>query len=302
VHHLPVGPPLSARVAGALTRAALLTRRTFRRRVARLGLGVLVCAVITSIVLVVPVVSGASGSPSPFGLDASSSSAPREPGSPVVMGLDGGAVSSSTFAGASSSAPGRGTPSTTPETTTAAPVDVPPPAETATASPEAPVASASAEDAATPPPPVAAAAPRPAPAPAPVPAPAPAAATASGVEGEVLALVNTQRESAGCRPLVADGGLAAVARAHSADMRDRNFFDHVNPDGLDPFERARQAGQTNARAENIAYGQANPAAVVEAWMNSSGHRANILDCELRTLGVGVAEGSGGPWWTQLFGD
>jgi uncharacterized protein YkwD len=85
-------------------------------------------------------------------------------------------------------------------------------------------------------------------------------------------------------------------------MRDRNFFDHVNPDGLDPFERARQAGQTNARAENIAYGQANPAAVMEAWMNSSGHRANMLDCGLRTLGVGVAEGSGGPWWTQLFGD
>ena len=99
-----------------------------------------------------------------------------------------------------------------------------------------------------------------------------------------------------------DEGLAGVARAHSADMRDRDYFDHTNPDNLDPFDRAEAAGQTNARAENIAAGQDNPAAVMTAWMNSSGHRANILNCELRTLGVGIAEGAGGPWWTQLFGD
>jgi uncharacterized protein YkwD len=85
-------------------------------------------------------------------------------------------------------------------------------------------------------------------------------------------------------------------------MRDRGFFDHTNPDGRDPFDRAEAAGQTNARAENIAYGQPDPAAVMDAWMNSSGHRANILNCGLRTLGTGVAEGPGGPWWTQLFGD
>jgi uncharacterized protein YkwD len=84
-------------------------------------------------------------------------------------------------------------------------------------------------------------------------------------------------------------------------MRDRDFFDHTNPDGLDPFERAQKAGVSNARAENIAWGQSSPAAVMDAWMNSSGHRANILDCDLRTLGVGVVTGSGGPWWTQLFG-
>jgi uncharacterized protein YkwD len=85
-------------------------------------------------------------------------------------------------------------------------------------------------------------------------------------------------------------------------MRDRAFFDHVNPDGLDPFERAEAAAQTNARAENIAYGEPDPAAVMAAWMNSTGHRANILDCGLRALGVGVAEGPAGPWWTQLFGN
>jgi uncharacterized protein YkwD len=117
----------------------------------------------------------------------------------------------------------------------------------------------------------------------------------------VLALVNTARAAAGCDPLVADGGLAGVARAHSADMRDRDFFDHENPDGLDPFDRAEAAGRTNAQAENIAYGQPTPAAVMDAWMDSRRHRANILDCDLRTLGVGIAEGPGGHWWTQLFG-
>ena len=118
----------------------------------------------------------------------------------------------------------------------------------------------------------------------------------------MLALVNAERSAAGCAPVTADAGLAAVARAHSADMRDRAFFDHVNPDGLDPFERAEAAAQTNARAENIAYGEPDPAAVMTAWMDSSGHRANILDCGLRALGVGVAEGPAGPWWTQLFGN
>jgi uncharacterized protein YkwD len=84
-------------------------------------------------------------------------------------------------------------------------------------------------------------------------------------------------------------------------MRDRHFFDHTNPDGLDPFQRAARAGITTMRAENIAYGQATPAAVMTAWMNSPGHRANILDCTLTTLGVGVTNGTGGPWWTQDFG-
>jgi uncharacterized protein YkwD len=117
----------------------------------------------------------------------------------------------------------------------------------------------------------------------------------------VLALVNQERAGAGCAPVVADGGLAGVARAHSADMRDRDFFSHTNLEGLSPFDRAEKAGISHSRAENIAYGQRDAAAVMEAWMNSAGHRANILDCSLRTLGVGVAEGPGGPWWTQLFG-
>jgi uncharacterized protein YkwD len=118
--------------------------------------------------------------------------------------------------------------------------------------------------------------------------------------GEVVTLVNAQRAAAGCGPVAWDGALAAVAQAHSVDMRDRGYFDHTNLDGLDPFDRAARAG-LSARAENIAMGQDDAADVMSSWMNSSGHRANILDCGLTRLGVGVAEGAGGPWWTQLFG-
>lgn len=133
-------------------------------------------------------------------------------------------------------------------------------------------------------------------------APVAAAAPADpSVEGQVLALTNQERAKAGCGPLVADSRLATLARAFSADMRDRNFFSHTNPDGVDPFQRAQAAGITNMRAENIAMGQPDPASVMTAWMNSAGHRANILNCSLRTLGVGVATGAGGPWWTQDFG-
>jgi uncharacterized protein YkwD len=286
VRHRPVGPPPTARFSAATTRGLLLARRSLTGRFA---LGVLLCAVVTALVLAVPVVTGARTGTPAVEFDASSASASRESGSPVVMGLDGRAVSSSTFAGATTDEPQRTQPTTAPGTTGAAPAA---PAPVVPPAPPAPETTE--QETATPP--VAAAAPAPDPAPAPAPAADPTR------EGEVLALVNAARTSAGCAPLVADGGLAGVARAHSADMRDRDFFDHTNPDGLDPFDRADRAGQTNARAENIAYGQDSPAAVMDAWMNSSGHRANILNCELRTLGVGIADGPGGPWWTQLFGD
>jgi uncharacterized protein YkwD len=184
----------------------------------------------------------------------------------------------------------------------AAPVPTPEPAPEPEPAPveEAPVAEASRPAPAPAPAPAAAPAAPKAPAPAPA-APAPAAAPAgSDRAAQVLALVNQERAAAGCRPVSADGGLAGVAAAHSADMRDRGYFDHVNLAGLSPFDRADAAG-VSARAENIARGQADPAAVMTSWMNSPGHRANILDCSLTRLGVGIADGGGGPWWTQLFG-
>lgn len=84
-------------------------------------------------------------------------------------------------------------------------------------------------------------------------------------------------------------------------MAARGFFDHTDPDGATPWDRAAKAGIAGLGGENIARGQADAAAVMEAWMNSPGHRANILNCDFKTLGVGVHLGSGGPWWTQDFG-
>jgi uncharacterized protein YkwD len=251
-------------------------------------------------VLSVPVVSGAAKGTPFVALDsfAATSAAQTSHGhSPVVMGRDGLPVRSSTFAGVSTSsaAPTRSTTDAFAGSATPAPVPTAAPAAPAAAAPAAPApAPAPAPGAAPAPAPAAEA-----PAAAPAPAPAPAEPADPSAEGQVLALVNVQRAAAGCGALTADPALAALARAHSADMRDRHFFDHVNPDGLDPFQRAAKAGIV-AHAENIAYGQPDPAAVMDAWMNSPGHRANILNCDLTRLGVGVAEGTGGPWWTQDF--
>jgi uncharacterized protein YkwD len=144
-------------------------------------------------------------------------------------------------------------------------------------------------------------APEPPPAVAPAPAPPPAPPTADPAEAEVFAIVNQQRAANGCAPLAWDEGLAGVARSHSADMAARDYFSHVSPEGLDPFQRAAAAGQT-ARAENIAAGQPTAAGVMDSWMSSPGHRANILNCSLSRLGVGVGHGgSYGITWTQLFG-
>ncbi|MFD6151739.1 CAP domain-containing protein [Streptomyces sp. NPDC060243] len=137
------------------------------------------------------------------------------------------------------------------------------------------------------------------------PAQPPVAAAPSGDESAaaaaVLALVNQERAKAGCSAVRADGALASLATAFSDDMAARGFFDHTDPDGDTPWDRADQAGVGNLGGENIARGQADAAAVMESWMNSPGHRANILNCDYKTLGVGVHFGSGGPWWTQDFG-
>ncbi|MFD4574058.1 CAP domain-containing protein [Streptomyces sp. NPDC058417] len=118
---------------------------------------------------------------------------------------------------------------------------------------------------------------------------------------EVLKLVNEERAKVGCSALAANSSLTGLAQDFSADMAARGFFDHTDPDGASPWDRAAKAGITGLGGENIARGQADAAAVMEAWMNSAGHRANILNCDFKTLGVGVHLGSGGPWWTQDFG-
>ncbi|MEU0335314.1 CAP domain-containing protein [Streptomyces sp. NPDC006193] len=135
-------------------------------------------------------------------------------------------------------------------------------------------------------------------------APASAPVTVSeetAAEAEVLRLVNEERAKAGLRPLAANSSLTRLAEAFSDDMAARGFFDHTDPDGRTPWDRAAAAGVTDLGGENIARGQATAAAVVAAWMDSPGHRANILNPDFKTLGVGVHFGPGGPWWTQDFG-
>lgn len=117
----------------------------------------------------------------------------------------------------------------------------------------------------------------------------------------VLSLVNEERAKAGCQPLEHDTQLAQLARDFSRDMAERGFFSHTDPDGNGPWDRADAAGIGNLGGENIARGQPDAISVMESWMNSDGHRANILNCDFTTLGVGVHEAAGGPWWTQAFG-
>ncbi|MGW9386121.1 CAP domain-containing protein [Streptomyces globisporus] len=137
-----------------------------------------------------------------------------------------------------------------------------------------------------------------APPPSKKPSPSPTDASA---RSEVLALVNRERAKVGCSPLSTSAPLTSLAQNFSEDMADRGFFDHTDPDGDTPWDRAAEAGVQGLAAENIARGQADAQAVMEGWMNSEGHRANILNCDYKTIGIGVHEGSGGPWWVQNFG-
>lgn len=118
-------------------------------------------------------------------------------------------------------------------------------------------------------------------------------------EKEVIRLVNIERSKQNISPLSYDWELARVARYKSQDMHDRHYFSHQSPTYGSPFEMIRTFGLTYRSAgENIAKGQSTPAEVVNAWMNSSGHRANILNAGFTRIGVGfVAEGN---YWTQMF--
>ena len=123
----------------------------------------------------------------------------------------------------------------------------------------------------------------------------------AAAEAAVLKLVNEQRAIVGCSPVAANSALTTLAENFSTQMADQDFFDHTDPSGATPWDRAEKLGITNLGGENIARGQADAAAVMDAWMNSPGHKANILNCDFKTLGVGVHLGTGGPWWTQDFG-
>lgn len=119
---------------------------------------------------------------------------------------------------------------------------------------------------------------------------------------ELLDLINAERATAGSVPLQANENLTAAAVAHARDMAQGDYFSHTSADGRSAKDRAVEHGYTAYGAENIARGQRTPQATVTSWMNSDGHRRNLLNPELVAVGLGVAERSeGGPVWVAKFG-
>ncbi|HDX7083245.1 TPA: sporulation protein [Clostridioides difficile] len=124
----------------------------------------------------------------------------------------------------------------------------------------------------------------------------------SAYQKEVVDLVNVERAKAGLNPLTLDSSISSVATKKSQDMIDNNYFSHNSPTYGSPFDMLKKFGISYKTAgENIAMGQKTPKEVVNAWMNSEGHRKNIMNPNFSKIGVGVAQKSGGSiYWTQIF--
>ncbi|MFE8699201.1 CAP domain-containing protein [Cytobacillus sp. FJAT-54145] len=120
----------------------------------------------------------------------------------------------------------------------------------------------------------------------------------SQFEQEVVTLTNNERAKYGLQPLKVDLKLSEVARVKSSDMKSNGYFSHTSPTYGSPFDMMKQfAVQYRSAGENIAMGQRSPQEVVTAWMNSEGHRKNILSSNFTHIGVGHVEGN---YWTQMF--
>jgi uncharacterized YkwD family protein len=147
--------------------------------------------------------------------------------------------------------------------------------------------------------PAPATAPAPAKASATQPAAAPTSSAVSAYEQKVVELTNQERAKNGLKPLALDTELSKVAREKSRDMQSKGYFSHTSPTYGSPFDMMKKFGITYRSAgENIAMGQRTPEEVVKAWMNSEGHRKNILGANYTHIGVGhVATGN---YWTQMF--
>lgn len=123
--------------------------------------------------------------------------------------------------------------------------------------------------------------------------------TVLNYENEVIRLVNEIRTENGLKSLTANWELSRIARYKSEDMSDNRYFSHTSPTYGTPFQMIQAFGLSfRSAGENIAYGQRTPAAVVNAWMNSSGHRANILNGSYTQIGVGYCASRN--YWTQMF--
>ncbi|WP_379969076.1 CAP domain-containing protein [Ectobacillus sp. sgz5001026] len=133
----------------------------------------------------------------------------------------------------------------------------------------------------------------------PAPTPAPQQGVLSAYEQKVVDLTNAERAKNGLGALKVDATLSKVAKAKSQDMNNLNYFDHTSPTYGSPFDMMKQFGITYTTAgENIAMGQQTPEEVVQAWMASPGHRANILNNTYTYIGVGYVSGKN--IWTQEF--
>lgn len=126
--------------------------------------------------------------------------------------------------------------------------------------------------------------------------------TITAQENEVIRLTNVQRANQGLPALKTNWQLSRVARYKSQDMINKNYFSHTSPTYGSPFNMMESFGiRFSAAGENIAYGQRTPQEVVTAWMNSPGHRANILSPSYQQIGVGLAKDKAGRcYWTQMF--
>ncbi|MFF2128535.1 CAP domain-containing protein [Streptomyces olivochromogenes] len=186
---------------------------------------------------------------------------------------------------AASEAPVATEPAATEAPASATPAAPEAPASTAPSAPEAPASTAPATPEAT-----ASASP----------STAGTTAPASAAVTRVVALVNTERGKVGCSPLTVNAKLSKAAQDHSADMASHQNMSHTGSDGSDPGQRITTAGYTwSAYGENVAYGYSTPEEVMAGWMSSPGHKRNILDCDFKEIGVGLAQP--GSYWTQDFG-
>lgn len=130
----------------------------------------------------------------------------------------------------------------------------------------------------------------------------PAEGKAAEYAARVAELANDERAKAGCEPLRVDAKATEAAQFHADDMAARDYYEHDSPEGRSAGDRLDAAGYAwSGWGENIHRSPASPEQAMRDWMDSPGHRDNILNCAFKDLGVGVNLSSNGPWWVQVFG-
>lgn len=133
------------------------------------------------------------------------------------------------------------------------------------------------------------------------PAPTAVDGNIGSIRQQILDLVNAERQKAGLQPVVRESRLETAAQSHAQDMASRNYFEHNTPEGQTPTQQMQNAGYPLtgrwSTGQNIARGQTSAQQVMQDWMNSPGHRQNILNPAFQELGVGYVNN----YWVQDFG-